>query len=53
MKTKNDLKEGKCIVIVKNEITGKTREVEGSYNKKLNVVYCLYKGHENIIGYKQ
>ena len=53
MKTKKDLKEGTCIAIVKNEITGKTRKVEASYSKKLNTVFCIYKGHEKIIGYEQ
>lgn len=53
MKTKNQLKDGSCIAIVKNNTTGKTRKVEGSYNKKLNTVFCLYKSHEKIIGYEQ
>ena len=51
MKTKQELKEGKCKVIAKN-VSG-TKEFDGYYNSDLDVVFfaipCTYK----ILGYIQ
>lgn len=53
MKNKTELKDGKCLVFVKNSITNKTRKIDGSYKSKFNIVFCIYHNHEEIIGYEQ
>lgn len=46
-----DLKDGKCIVVLKSP--QEIYEKEGSYDSKFNVVFCCTPSHHKTIGYKQ
>ncbi len=51
MKRKEELKNGKCIVVA--EAKGIRKEFEGEYVEKFNLVFMAIPSHYKVIGYIQ